>query len=101
MQTATPRRLACPGWLAGGTGIPAVLAFFQGIAEWKANSFAVKGLMEGANKVVAETEADFAIGDGRRLADQELHLWTFNEAGKVTGFRHYVHTAKHIAAAQG
>jgi hypothetical protein len=28
----------------------------------------------------------------------EDHLWTFNEAGTVSALRHYVDTAKHIAA---
>jgi hypothetical protein len=36
---------------------------------------------------------------GNRLRDEELHLWTFDDAGRVTALRHYVDTAKHIAAA--
>jgi len=40
-------------------------------------------------------------GTGRRYRDEELHLWTLNDDGKVTRLRHYTDTAKHIAAAQG
>jgi ketosteroid isomerase-like protein len=29
-----------------------------------------------------------------------MHLWTFNEDGKVRRLRHYTDTAKHIAAVQ-
>lgn len=36
---------------------------------------------------------------GSRIRDQEIHLWTFDDAGRVVRFRHYVDTAKHIAAA--
>ncbi|MCA9829202.1 MAG: nuclear transport factor 2 family protein [Dehalococcoidia bacterium] len=87
-------------WLVGGTGIPAVAAFFQVVGAWQPNSFEVKALFDGGNKVVAEIEADFNIGGGKRFADQELHMWTLNAEGKVSAFRHYVDTAKHIAVAQ-
>jgi ketosteroid isomerase-like protein len=30
--------------------------------------------------------------------DEELHLWTFNDNGKVVRLRHYVDTAKHLDA---
>lgn len=36
---------------------------------------------------------------GRRLRDEELHLWTFGDDGKVVRFRHYLDTAKHLQAA--
>ena len=38
---------------------------------------------------------------GGRIRDQELHYWTFNDHGMITGLRHYVDTAKHTAAARG
>jgi ketosteroid isomerase-like protein len=40
------------------------------------------------------------LPDGRRLRDEEMHLWTVNAAGRVTRFRHYLDTAKHIALAR-
>jgi hypothetical protein len=30
-----------------------------------------------------------------------MHLWTFNDDGKVSRLRHYTDTAKHIAALKG
>jgi uncharacterized protein len=35
------------------------------------------------------------------LRDEELHLWTLDEQQKIVRFRHYVDTAKHIAAFAG
>lgn len=35
---------------------------------------------------------------GGELRDEELHLWTFDDAGKVMRLAHYVDTAKHAAA---
>lgn len=36
----------------------------------------------------------------RRGQDEEIHLWTLNPAGQVSGFRHYIDTAKHIELAK-
>ena len=41
-----------------------------------------------------------AFGGGA-YRDEEMHLWTFNDEGKVTRLRHYTDTAKHIAAYTG
>jgi uncharacterized protein len=51
--------------------------------------------------VVAEVRASFALPGGGRFADEEIHLWTFDDGGRVTRFRHYCDTAKHIAAVGG
>ena len=41
---------------------------------------------------------DLEMPNGRRFADEEMHLFEFNDAGQVVLFRHYVDTAKAIAA---
>jgi ketosteroid isomerase-like protein len=38
---------------------------------------------------------------GGHYRDEEMHLWTFNDAGQVVRLRHYTDTAKHITAARG
>jgi len=40
-------------------------------------------------------------GTVRRFADEEIHLWTFDESGRVVRLRHYLDTAKHIATSRG
>jgi hypothetical protein len=40
-------------------------------------------------------------GGGGRFRDEELHLYTLDEDGKVARMRHYVDTAKHVAASRG
>jgi len=58
--------------------------------------------MAGDHQVAAELAVEFEVlASGRRHRDEELQLWTFDDAGKVTRLRHYLDTAKHIAAAQG
>jgi uncharacterized protein len=74
-------------------GAAAVVEFFQEVAKLGIKEFKVLSVMEGANQIAAEIEIETAT-----YRDEEIHLWTFNADGKVSRFRHYVDTAKHIAA---
>lgn len=61
------------------------------------HDFQVHGFLEGPNQVVVSVTIEFTVkATGKRLRDEELHLWTFNDRGEVTGLRHYVDTAKHL-----
>jgi ketosteroid isomerase-like protein len=88
-------------WLAAKRGKAGAAEFFQCVAtHMQVRDFQVLSLMAGGNQVAAEIviEADITAS-GRRYRDEELHLWTFDGGGKVTRFRHYVDTAKHLEAA--
>lgn len=86
-------------WLRAGTGKAAAGRFFEEIGRWQLEDFQVLGLMASDTQVAAEAVVDAIVPGGRRLRDEEMHLWNVNAAGKVTRFRHYADTAKHIAAA--
>jgi ketosteroid isomerase-like protein len=89
-------------WLAPRQGKAGVREFFEIIGTWTFTAFEIRGVLAGGNQVGAELVISVEMpASGARLQDEEFHLWTFNDAGKVTRFRHYVDTAKHIAAAQG
>jgi uncharacterized protein len=77
-----------------------VLAFFQALASvQKMHSFKVVDLVGGSAAVAAEIEIDFTVTQtGRRYHDEEMHLSTFNAAGQVSRFRHYLDTAKLLRA---
>jgi ketosteroid isomerase-like protein len=78
---------------------PAEVAdFFAELAAWTPNAFEVRDVIGTGRKVVADVAVDFTLPGGGRLVDEELHLWTFDDAGQVAAFRHYCDTAKHIAA---
>ena len=74
-----------------------VSVFFAGVADWSVNDFRVLDVVGAGRQVVAQISVDFTLPGGRRLVDEELHLWTFDDAGRVVAFRHYCDTAKHIA----
>lgn len=87
-------------WLQARHGKAGALAFFQVMGGLKVLDFRVLSLMAGGNQVAVEFEIEFEASNGRRVRDQEIHLWTLNEDGKVIRLRHYADTAKHIAAMQ-
>lgn len=73
-------------------GPEAVRDFFDDVANIGITRFDVLSILEGGNQVAAEIDWDSIKTD-----EEEMHLWTFNDAGKVTRYRHYADTAKHAA----
>jgi uncharacterized protein len=89
-------------WLLPRSGKAGAAEFFGEVGQMKINEFHVLSLADGGSKVVVEVLIDAEIPhSGGRFRDEELHLWTFNDEGKVIAMRHYTDTAKHIAAARG
>ena len=73
-------------------GPDAVREFFKDVEQIGITRFDVISILEGGNHVAAEIDWDSSKTD-----EEEMHLWTFNEDGKVTRYRHYADTAKHAA----
>jgi uncharacterized protein len=88
-------------WLRARTGRDGVSDFFSIVGTFEITEFSVNDLMASDNQVTAEVVIDAKLPDGSHYRDEEIHLWTFDPTGKVTRMRHYVDTAKHIAAAGG
>ncbi len=87
-------------WLLPRHGKSGAVEFFSVVGQFQFHEFQVLSLLAGGNQVVAELVVDATIpASGTRLRDEEMHLWTFDDAGQVVRFRHYIDTAKHIAAA--
>ena len=78
-----------------------VAEFFGLLGAYTVQDFAVLDVIGTGRQVVAEIRASFVLPGGGRFADEELHLWTFDDEGRVVRFRHYVDTAKHVAAVRG
>jgi ketosteroid isomerase-like protein len=78
-----------------------VADFFGLLGSYTVLDFAILDIIGRGRQVVAEARVSFAMPNGGRFTDEELHLWTFDDEGRVVRFRHYVDTAKHIAATGG
>jgi uncharacterized protein len=86
-------------WLVARDDRQGVAEFFALISEWETRRFEILDFMASDNQVVVEVATEWRLPSGAELVDEELHLWTFDESGVVVRFRHYVDTAKHLAAA--
>ena len=88
-------------WLTPRRGRQTAAGFFEIVGGWTVLEFSVLDIIGTGRQVVAELQVAFELPDGGRFADEEVHLFTFDEDGRVARFRHYLDTAKHIAAARG
>jgi ketosteroid isomerase-like protein len=88
-------------WLRPQTGPAGVADFFVTLARMQMHDFQVLDLVAGEHQVTAEVVIDFSTPSGGRLRDEEVHLWTLDQQQKISRFRHYIDTAKHIAAFAG
>ena len=88
-------------WMQARKGKDGAFEFFRIVGELSIKDFRVLSIMGNENQVAAEfiIEADVPATGGH-YRDEEMHLWTFDEQGKVIRLRHYTDTAKHIAAAK-
>jgi ketosteroid isomerase-like protein len=89
-------------WLVPGRGTAHALSFFGVVGrEFDISKFEVGALMEAGQQVVAVIHIEATIrSTGKRLRDLELHLWSFDAAGRVAKFRHVVDTHQHWLASR-
>jgi ketosteroid isomerase-like protein len=88
-------------YLKARIGPSGVAEFFAAVAELEIHEFEVLNCISGRDQVAAEILIEASTPTGGRFRDDELHLWTLDGDGRIVRLRHYVDTAKHIAAAAG
>jgi ketosteroid isomerase-like protein len=96
----TAQREGVP-YLQPRVGREQVAEFFALIGEITFHAFEVRSLAAGEDFAVADIRIDVTLPSGGKLRDEELHAWRFAPDGRICGLRHYVDTAKHIAAQRG
>jgi ketosteroid isomerase-like protein len=72
--------------------------FFAYVATMQIQDFQVLDMLASDRQVVVEVQISVATADGGTFTDEELHLYSLNDAGKINRMRHYVDTAKQIKA---
>jgi ketosteroid isomerase-like protein len=86
-------------FLTPRNGLAEVAEFFQGLAGLEFRKFEVLNILEGGNQVAAVVDLDLVVrATGKPVVDQELHLWTIGDDGKVTAFRHFADVEELAAA---
>jgi uncharacterized protein len=86
-------------WIVPRRGRAEVGKFFESLQALDFHLFQPVALLEGPSMVsgIIRMEATFR-GTGKKITDLEAHLFTFDEAGRVTRFRHFADTHQHLLA---
>jgi uncharacterized protein len=79
-------------------GRAGVAEFFDHVAAMQIQDFQVLDMLASDRQVVVEVQISIAMPDGGTLTDEELHLYSLDDEGKINRMRHYVDTAKQIEA---
>ena len=89
----------CPwnGDFSGKAGVP---GFFQVVAEHlDFTVFDVKKMAASDQCVAVHLRIESVLRkNGRRLANDSIHLWTFDDHGQIASYRHFNDTAAELAA---
>jgi ketosteroid isomerase-like protein len=89
-------------WLRPGRGREAVAGFFQMLGGLDFATFEPQSFLQGDDLVAAVIRVDLRVREtGARIRDLEIHLWTFDNDGLVTRFRHIIDTHQHVLAVRG
>ncbi|MGA8339222.1 MAG: nuclear transport factor 2 family protein [Solirubrobacteraceae bacterium] len=79
-------------------GRAGVAEFFAYVATMQIEDFQVLDMLASDRQVVVDVQISIAMPDGRSVTDEELHLYSLDDEGKIARMRHYVDTAKQIKA---
>jgi uncharacterized protein len=90
-------------WLQPRKGRADVAQFFQALQAIDLTQFEPRHFFSAGNMVVDVIDVAFTVkATGKKVLEPEtIHLWHFNEAGKVARFRHRVDTWQTAQAIKG
>jgi len=86
-------------WMKPRRGAAEVAEYFAALGELEIEHFEPLNFLSGGNQVAVPARFQAVVrANQRRIRDLELHLWTFDEAGKVSRFRHFGDSHQHHEA---
>ena len=90
-------------WLQRRQGRYGVAGFFSSLGAVELRRFEPKTLLDGGSVVVALLDVEFRVkSTGRSVAEEDqVHIWHFDDQGRVSRFRHRVDTQKQALACRG
>jgi uncharacterized protein len=75
--------------------------FFEAMGANTFHQLEVRDVIADGDRVVARVALEYTLPSGGRYRDEQLHLWTFDGDGKIIAIRHFLDTAKLLAATRG
>ena len=92
----------CP-WNANFSGKANLPGFFQAVGEnLDLPVFEIKAIAASGQYVAVQLRIEGRVRkNGRGLANDVVHFWTFDDRGKIVSYRHFNDTAAELAAWRG
>lgn len=89
-------------WLAPRRGRAEVARFFESVAELEVHHFEPKTFLSSGDLVIVLVDEDVTVKrTGKRLRElDQVHLWTFDAAGRIVRHRQRLDTYQHWRAYQ-
>ena len=88
----------CP-WNGNFSGKARVTDFFKAVDELDITVFEPRIFTESGNHVSVMLRIESRVKkNGQSLQNDSIHLWTFNDNGKISAYRHFNDTAAELAA---
>ncbi|MDQ4141112.1 MAG: nuclear transport factor 2 family protein [Bacteroidota bacterium] len=89
-------------WIQPGRGHAGAAAFFSSLNALEFHKFVPKTFLETDGIVVALVDLEVTVkATGKQIREEdEVHIWHFDENGKVVRFRHRADTLQHYLANQ-
>jgi ketosteroid isomerase-like protein len=75
--------------------------FFSAMGANTFHQLDVRDVIVDGDRAVARVALEYTMPSGGRYRDEQLHLWTFDDQGKIVAIRHFLDTAKLLAATRG
>ncbi len=76
-------------------------SFFDAMGANTFHQLEVRDVIADGDRAVARVALEYTLPSGGRYRDEQLHLWTFDADGKIVAIRHFLDTAKLLAATRG
>jgi uncharacterized protein len=89
-------------WMEPQKGPQGAARFFEALGLLEITHFEPVGMLANGHQVAVPIEWEVTVrATGRTVRDHEVHLWTFNDAGRVTAFRCLGDTHRNVQAYEG
>jgi ketosteroid isomerase-like protein len=86
-------------WMKPRRGRAQVAEYFTALQALEIEHFEPLNFLAGGNQVAVPARIAATVrASGRPIRDLELHLWTFDDEGRVSRFRHFGDTRQHHEA---
>ena len=90
-----------PAFFAALHGRDNLGPFFESMGANTFHQLDVRQVIADGDTCVARVALEYTMPSGGRYRDEQLHLWSFRPDGKVVALRHFLDTAKLLAATRG